>query len=128
LQPACFRYATAPGLPGEANDASAVTTTIGIPCRCFSFLAGSSCNRYGCTPASVGVTTRVLISDGSETGGSYATGIDERPQMFGPANGDPAPSMQTIPFTRFGRASATSHPNGPPAECVITIDGPILSR
>ena len=45
LQPACFRKSTAPGLPGEANDASAVTMTIGIPCRFLSFLAGSSCRR-----------------------------------------------------------------------------------
>ena len=30
------------GLPGDANDASAVTITIGMPCRFLSFLAGSS--------------------------------------------------------------------------------------
>src|SRR2546422_2173645 len=78
-------------------------------------------------PGSVGVTTLVLISDGSDTGGSYATGIVDMPHMFWPPNGVPPPSMQMMPLTRFGRISATSQPNGPPAEWVMMIDGPILS-
>jgi len=44
LQPACLKYATPPGLPGDANDASAVTMTMGMFCRFFSLRAGSSCS------------------------------------------------------------------------------------
>src|SRR5262249_3829172 len=44
------------------------------------------------------------------------------------ANGGPDGSIATMPLTRFGRASAMSHPNGPDCEWVKTIAGPILSR
>ena len=51
----------------------------------------------------------------------------DMPHRFPPPNPEPAPSMITVAFTRFGRASATSNPNGPPAEWVMMIEGPILS-
>src|SRR2546430_12472020 len=55
----------------------------------------------------------------SLTGGSYVTGIVESPHGVCWLKGEPpAPSMTMIPFTRPGLASATSQPNGPPAECV----------
>ena len=41
--PACFRKATPPGLPGEANDASAVTISTFVFLRFGSFRAGSAC-------------------------------------------------------------------------------------
>jgi hypothetical protein len=53
----------------------------------FSFRAGSSCSRYGWTFGSVGVTSFVLKSEGSDAGGSYATGTVDIPQMFWPVKG-----------------------------------------
>src|SRR5882672_9044 len=78
-------------------------------------------------PGSADVTNVVLMSAGSDTGGSYATGIVDMPQMFWPPNGAPPPSMQMMPLTRCGLISATSQPNGPPAEWVMMMAGPILS-
>ncbi len=49
------------------------------------------------------------------------------PHTFWPPNGWPPPSIAMMPLTRVGRISATSQPNGPPAECVMMIAGPILS-
>ena len=71
--------------------------------------------------------TPVTIDGGSDTDGSYVTGMVDMPQTLAPANGCPPPSTAMIPFTRLGRASATSQPNGPPAEWVMMIAGPILS-
>ena len=43
--PACFRNATPPGLPGEANDASAVTMSTLVFLRFGSLRAGSACRK-----------------------------------------------------------------------------------
>jgi hypothetical protein len=54
-------------------------------------------------------------------------GLAVNPQRSCAANGLPLISMQKIPFTRFGRRSATPQPKNPPKACVNKMHGPIRS-
>ena len=54
-------------------------------------------------------------------------GLAVSPQRSCAANGLPLISMAKMPFTRFGRRSATPQAKNPPNACVSKMHGPMRS-
>ncbi len=108
-----------------------MTTTIGTPAKFGSRRAGSAWTRQADWPGPGAGRSSRASSEGSAAGGSKLSGMAVSPQSSPPPgrsmNGGPIGSTATTAFTSPGRASVTTQPNGPPAEWVSRIDGPIRS-